>query len=95
MRLSTFIAELQDLLLKQGDKEVELQGDIESYNDDSIEGTFEVGGYANGGKKALILLVEKESRFETCSACSGSGYYDHNGSPPCGACNGKGQVKRR
>jgi DnaJ-class molecular chaperone len=33
------------------------------------------------------------SRSRTCSACSGSGYYDHDGSPPCGACAGTGKVK--
>lgn len=27
-----------------------------------------------------------------CHACSGSGYYDANGSPPCGCCDGKGKV---
>lgn len=27
---------------------------------------------------------------EPCIACSGSGYYDDNGSPPCAACNGTG-----
>jgi len=26
-----------------------------------------------------------------CTACNGSGIYDHNGSPPCGACNGTGK----
>lgn len=26
-----------------------------------------------------------------CVSCSGSGYYDHNGSPPCGACGGRGR----
>ena len=26
-----------------------------------------------------------------CSACSGSGYYDHNGSPECEACGGSGK----
>ncbi len=25
-----------------------------------------------------------------CSACSGSGHYDHNGSPACGGCDGTG-----
>ena len=29
----------------------------------------------------------------TCTACSGSGIYDHNGSPPCGCCNGTGRVR--
>ncbi len=26
-----------------------------------------------------------------CTACNGSGYYDHNGSPFCGACDGTGK----
>ena len=26
-----------------------------------------------------------------CTACNGSGYYDHNGSPKCGSCNGTGK----
>jgi len=30
--------------------------------------------------------------LQTCTACSGSGYYDHNGSPPCGACDGTGKT---
>jgi hypothetical protein len=28
-----------------------------------------------------------------CTACNGSGYYDHNGSPKCGACNGTGRER--
>ncbi|MCB1466672.1 MAG: hypothetical protein KDK08_05915 [Rhizobiaceae bacterium] len=34
-------------------------------------------------------------KLVTCAACSGSGYYDHNGSPKCGACGGKGKVRER
>jgi DnaJ-class molecular chaperone len=30
-------------------------------------------------------------KMEVCTACSGSGYYDHNGSPACGSCNGRGK----
>lgn len=26
-----------------------------------------------------------------CTACNGSGYYDHNDSPLCGACQGTGK----
>lgn len=26
-----------------------------------------------------------------CTACAGSGYYDSDGSPPCGACDGTGK----
>lgn len=25
-----------------------------------------------------------------CVACNGSGHYDHDGAPPCDACNGRG-----
>lgn len=30
-------------------------------------------------------------KLRTCTACSGSGYYDHNGSPKCGSCEGSGR----
>jgi DnaJ-class molecular chaperone len=30
-----------------------------------------------------------------CTACNGSGRYDHNGSPRCGACNGTGKERYR
>lgn len=32
-------------------------------------------------------------KLHTCGACSGSGYYDHNGSPPCGNCEGNGKER--
>jgi DnaJ-class molecular chaperone len=31
----------------------------------------------------------------TCTACNGSGHYDHNGSPPCGCCAGTGKERYR
>lgn len=30
-----------------------------------------------------------------CKACSGSGYYDDNGSPKCSECNGTGLESSR
>lgn len=33
--------------------------------------------------------------LEKCTACNGSGRYDHNGSPRCGACEGEGKTRRR
>lgn len=27
-----------------------------------------------------------------CTSCSGSGYYDHNGSPSCNLCEGTGKL---
>ena len=29
----------------------------------------------------------------TCTACSGSGYYDNNGSPKCWCCGGTGKMR--
>ena len=29
-----------------------------------------------------------------CSACSGSGHYDHDGAPKCGSCNGTGKESK-
>ncbi len=32
-------------------------------------------------------------KLVTCTACSGSGRYDHNGSPRCSACGGTGKER--
>jgi hypothetical protein len=32
-------------------------------------------------------------KLRACTACSGSGRYDHNGSPDCGACDGTGKER--
>ena len=32
-------------------------------------------------------------KLRPCSACNGSGYYDHNGSPDCGSCDGTGEER--
>jgi hypothetical protein len=32
----------------------------------------------------------QEVDIKKCMACNGSGKYDSNGSPPCGACDGTG-----
>jgi DnaJ-class molecular chaperone len=32
-------------------------------------------------------------RLRDCSACNGSGRYDHNGSPKCSACDGTGKER--
>ena len=37
---------------------------------------------------------EHKSEWVKCIACNGSGHYDHNGSPPCGACDGTGKELR-
>lgn len=47
--------------------------------------------------------LERTKRFEQqkgkklipCVACNGSGYYDHNGSPKCGCCNGTGKTREQ
>ena len=54
-------------------------------------------------KKTMSFKSRKEERKEhfekyikgrkqgKCLACNGSGYYDHNGSPKCGSCDGTGK----
>jgi DnaJ-class molecular chaperone len=32
-------------------------------------------------------------KLRPCSACSGTGRYDHRGSPKCGACGGTGKER--
>ena len=32
-------------------------------------------------------------KLRPCTACNGSGHYDHNDSPPCGSCNGTGKER--
>lgn len=32
-------------------------------------------------------------KLRPCTACMGSGHYDHNGSPKCGSCNGTGKER--
>lgn len=32
-------------------------------------------------------------KLRKCTACSGSGYYDHDGSPECGICDGSGKQR--
>lgn len=32
-------------------------------------------------------------KLRPCTACNGSGYYDHNGSPKCSSCNGTGKER--
>lgn len=47
-------------------------------------------------KKARKEYYEKYIlgwKEKACTACNGSGYYDHNGSPKCGACEGTGKEK--
>ena len=37
----------------------------------------------------------KGNKLVNCTACNGSGYYDNNGSPKCGACDGTGKVREK
>lgn len=42
-------------------------------------------------RKIITAIISGVEMNITCTACNGSGYYDHNGSPRCGACNGTGK----
>lgn len=35
----------------------------------------------------------KGRKLVECTACSGSGYYDHDGSPECSSCEGTGKER--
>ena len=35
----------------------------------------------------------KGKELVICISCNGSGKYDHNGSPSCGACDGVGKTR--
>lgn len=37
-----------------------------------------------------LFDVSVAKKAVKCVACNGSGHYDSNGSPPCGACDGTG-----
>lgn len=43
-------------------------------------------------RKARFEKYEKGWKQIKCGACNGSGYYDHNGSPPCSCCDGTGKT---
>lgn len=45
-------------------------------------------------RKKYYFRFEYRHKMVGCVACAGSGYYDHNGSPPCGECDGRGKVVR-
>jgi DnaJ-class molecular chaperone len=44
-------------------------------------------------KRVEAFEARYKKKMITCGACNGSGYYDHNGSPECGNCEGKGKVR--
>lgn len=48
------------------------------------------------GRKAerTRLYLLNHGQKITCTACGGSGRYDHNGSPKCGACGGTGKIRK-
>jgi len=53
-----------------------------------------VSGSYQDRKKARIDYYQKyvyKWKQRDCVACNGSGYYDDNGSPPRGSCNGTGK----
>ncbi len=44
-------------------------------------------------RRRQIYLASLGWKQRPCTACSGSGRYDHNGSPKCGGCNGTGKER--
>lgn len=44
-------------------------------------------------RKEYFENFVKGWKLATCTACNGSRYYDDNGSPKCGCCNGTGKIR--
>ena len=45
-------------------------------------------------RKAYYEKHTYKKKLQKCTACNGSGYYDHNGSPKCGSCDGTGKERQ-
>jgi alkylated DNA repair dioxygenase AlkB len=54
---------------------------------DSIDDSRPIAVISFGAERELWFRKNPTK----CYACNGSGHYDHNGSPPCGACGGTGR----
>lgn len=50
--------------------------------------------HSRKAKRTQEYWQEHGRKLITCSACMGSGRYDHVGSPPCGCCDGTGKTKQ-
>lgn len=50
-------------------------------------------------KEEWYLKYIHKNKLKKCSACNGSGFYDHsfphNRNPKCGCCDGTGKVRER
>lgn len=44
-------------------------------------------------RRAYFLKYIYGWKLRKCSACSGSGWYDNDDNPPCGACDGTGRER--
>ena len=45
-------------------------------------------------KRKSMIAPKEDKSVPKCTACNGSGYYDHNGSPKCSECNGTGECPK-
>lgn len=45
-------------------------------------------------RKEYFEKFVKGRKLEKCISCNGSGYYDSNNSPKCGACDGTGKTRQ-
>lgn len=53
--------------------------------------TFEDDYKIRKEERRKIYNENHGRKLTKCIACNGSGRYDHNGSPKCGACGGTGK----
>lgn len=52
------------------------------------------GFKARKDQRRQRYLEQHGKKLVKCGACAGGGYYDHDGSPPCGSCNGTGKERQ-
>ena len=50
-------------------------------------------GERKAARKAYYERFVFGWKYRPCTACNGSGRYDHHGAPPCAACNGTGRER--
>ncbi len=63
---------------------------IAEYRSAPVESNFHT---RKAERKEHFEKYVKGWRLQTCTACSGSGHYDHNGAPRCSNCNGTGKER--
>lgn len=71
---------------------LQLNGVELTFHMSRLGGTFQE---RKAERKEHFEKYVKGWKLVPCTACNGSGRYDHNGSPKCSSCNGTGKERVR